>query len=138
MAQSRALKVYVCNVAEEPRQTEGFSVQDHLDVVRHYAGNNAVHAVIANKSIPDGPTPAGLDFIRSRLPWEDPALLIEADVIDESATARHDSAKLANIVAATYQRHRGKRRRLPWRRLAPPSPPLSRARIPAEEVPARR
>ena len=31
---SRALKIYICNVAEEPRQTEGYSVQDHLDVVR--------------------------------------------------------------------------------------------------------
>ena len=138
VAESRALKVYVCNVAEEPRQTEGYSVQEHLDVVRHYAGDEAVHAVVANSSIPDGPTPAGLDFIRSRHPWEDPALLIEADVIDEAATARHDSTKLANVVAATYRRHRGKRRRLPWRKLTPAAPRPQPARIPAEEAPARR
>ena len=113
VAHSRALKIYVCNVAEEPRQTEGYSVQEHLDVVRRYAGDDSVHAVIANSSIPAGPTPAGLDFIRPRRPWSDTALLIEADVIDESATARHDPAKLAQTVAATYRGHRGKRRRLP-------------------------
>ena len=94
--------------------------------------------MIANGSIPEGPTPAGLDFIRALHPWQDRALLIEADVIDESATARHDSTKLANTVASTYQRHRGKRRRLPWRRLAPSARQPQPARIPAEEATAGR
>ena len=111
--QSRALKVYVCNVAEEPRQTVGYSVQDHLDVVRRYTGQGSVHAVIANGSIPEGPTPAGLNFITPQRPWDDAALLVEADIIDLEATARHDPAKLALTVADTYRRHRGKRRRLP-------------------------
>ena len=111
--QSRALKVYICNVAEEPRQTVGYTVLDHLDVVRRFAGPKSVHAVIANSSIPSGPTPAGLDFIRQPEPWNDGTLLIHADVIDPEATARHDPEKLATTVAATYRRNRGKRRRLP-------------------------
>ena len=138
VAESRALKVYVCNVAEEPRQTEGYSVQDHLDVVRRYAGEDSVHAVIANASIPAGPTPAGLDFIRARRPWDDQAMLVEADIIDSTATARHDSAKLANVVATTYRRHRGKRRRLPSRRAASQPAGPQPARVPAEEASARR
>ena len=113
VADSRALKVYVCNVAEEPRQTVEYSVQDHLEIVRRYAGEDSIHAVIANSSIPEGSTPAGLDFIQAQRPWDDPAILVEADVIDETATARHDPEKLALTVAATYRRHRGKRRRLP-------------------------
>lgn len=119
VAHSRALKVYICNVAEEPRQTEGYSVQEHLAVVQRYAGENSVHAVIANSRIPVGPTPAGLDFIRPQRPWDAAAMLIEADVIDETATARHDPEKLAQTVAATYRRHRGQRRRLPKPRPAP-------------------
>lgn len=111
--QSRALKVYICNVAEEPRQTVGYSVLDHLEVVRRFAGPKSVHAVIANDSIPVGPTPAGLDFIRQTETWNDGTLLIKADVIDPRATARHDPEKLAKTVADTYRRHRGKRRRLP-------------------------
>ena len=110
VAQSRALKVYVCNVAEEPRQTEGYSVQDHLDIVRRYAGPDTVDAVIANSSIPAGPTPAGLNFISPRRPWDDAAQLIEADVIDETATARHDPAKLAHSIAAAYHRRATQRR----------------------------
>lgn len=121
VAESRALKIYICNVAEEPRQTEGFSVRDHLDIVRRYIGSNSVHAVVANSRIPSGPTPAGLDFIRPEKPWQDEALLVEADVIDQSATARHDAAKLAVSVAATYRSHRGKRRRLPRPKVSPES-----------------
>ena len=135
LAGSRALKVYICNVAEEPRQTEGYSVQDHLEVVRRYAGEGSVQAVIANTSIPDGPTPAGLDFIRARRPWDESALLIEADVIDRTATARHDSTKLAGIVAATYRRHRGKRRRLPSQRSGQEPAAPQPACIPAGEAP---
>ena len=134
VADSRALKVYICNVAEEPQQTEGYSVKDHLDVVRRYAGEESVHAVVANGTIPDGPTPAGLDFIRAISPWDDPAMLVEADVIDETATARHDSTKLAAIIAATYRRNRGKRRRLPWRRAALQPARPQPVRIPAEEA----
>ncbi len=121
VAESKALKVYVCNVAEEPRQTVGYSVQDHADVVRRYTGQDSVHAVIANSNIPDAPTPAGLDFIRPETPWADGALLIEADVLDEAATARHDPEKLAVTVADTYRRHRGKRRRLPRARPSAPA-----------------
>ena len=113
VAQSRALKIYVCNVAEEPRQTVGYSVLDHLNVVRRYTGPGSVHAVIANDSIPVGPTPAGLDFIRAGDQWNDEVVLAKADVIDLSSTARHSSNKLAEAVADTYRRHRGKRRRWP-------------------------
>ena len=137
LAESHALKIYICNVAEEPRQTEGYSVLDHLEVVRRYAGEASVHAVIANSSIPDGPTPAGLDFIRARRPWDDPAILVEADVIDQSATARHDSTKLANVVASAYRRNRGQRRRLPSRRAASRPDVQRLSCVPAEEGSAR-
>ncbi len=109
VANSRALKVYVCNVAEEPRQTEGYSVQEHLAVVKRYSWGDSIHTVIANSNIPSGPTPAGLDFIRPCQPWYDNTLLIEADVIDETTTARHDPVKLAHTVISTYHSHRAKR-----------------------------
>ena len=113
LADSPAFKIYVCNVAEEPAQTEGYTVLDHLNVVRHYGGGKAVDAVLANSNLPDAPTPAGLEFIRTTKPWDDDVVLVEADVIDETSTARHDPAKLSNAVAEAYRKHRGRRRRLP-------------------------
>jgi uncharacterized cofD-like protein len=120
LANSKAFKVYVCNVAEEPAQTEGYSVQDHLNIVQHYGGETAVDAVVANNNLPDGPTPAGLNFIRAADSWDDEVLLVGADVIDAtdaSSTARHDPAKLSNAIAEAYRKCRGRRRRLPRVRL---------------------
>jgi len=120
LTNSPAFKVYVCNVAEEPAQTEGYSVQDHLNIVEHYVGDTAVDAVIANTNVPGGPTPAGLDFILIDEPWHDDVLLVGADVIDETddrRLARHDPGKLSNTIAEAYQRYRGSRRRLPRVRL---------------------
>mgnify|MGYP001273303835 CR=1 FL=1 len=104
-------------MAEEPAQTNGFSVKDHLDVVRHYGGASSVDAVLANNNRPDAPTPAGLDFIATGGDWNDASLLLESDVLDEVSTARHDSAKLAHSLAEAYRKHRGTRRRLPRIRL---------------------
>ena len=120
LASSLAFKIYVCNVAEEPAQTEGYSVLDHLRVVQHYGGEDAVDAVLANNNEPAGPTPAGLDFIQANKPWNDDVLLVEADVIDETdqtSTARHDTTKLSHAIADTYKKYRGRRRRLPRVRL---------------------
>ena len=117
LADSSAFRVYVCNVAEEPAQTEGFSVQDHLRVVRHYGGEQAVDAVLANNNVPEGPTPAELDFIRASKPWSDDVLLVEADVVDDVHAARHDPTKLSSAIAEAYRKYRGTRRRLPRIRL---------------------
>jgi len=117
LTHSSAFKVYVCNVAEEPLQTEGYGVLEHLNIVRHYGGETAVDAVIANNNVPAGPTPAGLDFIRANNPWVDDALLVEADVIDDTSTARHDSVKLSNAITEAYRKYRGRRRRLPRSRI---------------------
>ena len=117
LANSPAFKIYVCNVAEEPAQTEGYNVLDHLNIVRHYGGQNSFDAVISNSNLPDGPTPAGLKFIQADKPWDDKVLLVEADVIDEVHTTRHDSVKLSNVITETYSKYRGTRRRLPRVRL---------------------
>ena len=120
LASSPAFKIYVCNVAEEPAQTEGYSVLDHSKVVQHYGGEGAIDAVLANNNLPQRPTPAGLGFIRANKPWSDDVLLVEADVIDETddnSTARHDSVKLSNAIAEAYRKYRGRRRRLPRVRL---------------------
>ena len=120
LVNSPALKVYVCNVAEEPAQTEGYSVLDHLRVVQHYGSVEIVDALVANNRVPDGPTPAGLEFIRVNKPWNNDVLLVEADVIDdadETSSARHDPAKLSYAIAEAYRKYRGRRRRLPRVRL---------------------
>jgi uncharacterized cofD-like protein len=56
--QSDALKVYVCNVATQPGETDGYDVQAHVAaIVRHLPGHyNPFHLVVANAH-PGQPAP---------------------------------------------------------------------------------
>ena len=110
---SKGLRMYVCNVSGEPGETIGYSVMDHLNVVRHYAGSASVDVVIANDKLLPSEQTEGLDLIFHKAGWDDPTAYVASDVIDESSPSRHDSAKLAQAIGEAYQRHRGKRRRMP-------------------------
>ena len=115
---AKGLKMYVCNVAVDPGETAGFSVFDHVNAIRYYAGDQAVHIVIANnRIIQTHPPTAGhpVELVTPEASWNDEAVCILADVIDEEKPTRHDPSKLAKVIAGAYRDHRGKRRRLPPR-----------------------
>ncbi len=111
ISKSTALKMYVCNVAEQPVETEGYSITDHLDVLHHYLGGQGVDIVIANNRLPMEALSRGTELIRPESVWHAHATYVQADVIDEAVLSHHDSAKLAGVIAATYRTHRGIRRR---------------------------
>jgi uncharacterized cofD-like protein len=106
---STAMKIFVCNVATQHGETDGFSVADHLEALERHAGKRAVHAVIANSNIV------------SELPeeWHSSAVRLDddpdvfdgihverADVVAEENRYRHDSAKLAATILRLYdERH---------------------------------
>jgi uncharacterized cofD-like protein len=119
VAGAQALKMYICNVAEEPGETLGYSVLEHLDVVHHYLGQGAIDMVIANSNLIQEPRPPSLRLVEPQVGWKEPPLYVLADVIDETTPSRHDPAKLAAVIAQAYRKHRGARRRLPrvWRGL---------------------
>ncbi len=119
VASARALKMYICNVAEEPGETLGYSVLEHLDVVHHYLGQGAIDLVIANSNLLQERRPSSPQLVDAPVGGKEPPLYVLADVIDETTPSRHDATKLAAVIAETYRKHRGARRRLPhaWRGL---------------------
>ena len=125
VAQASALKMYVCNVADEPGETEGYSIIDHLNVIRHYAGESSVDVVIANNNLTQPTGQVHLDLISPKANWEDRAMYMSADVIDENNPTRHDPEKLALAITEAYKKYRGKRRRLPRLRRNLGSAPLT-------------
>jgi len=106
-------------VAEEPGETVGYSVMEHLEVMHHYLGQGTIDAVIANSTLLQERRPPSLRLVEPQVGWKEPPLHVLADVIDETTPSRHDPSKLAAVIAETYQKHRGARRRLPrlWRDL---------------------
>jgi uncharacterized cofD-like protein len=107
LAATPAIRVFVCNVATQHGETDGFAVQDHMEAVERHAGKGLIQAVIANNNIgpklPEAwhsdPVPisrnggfAALQGIR----------LIEEDVVAEENRYRHDPDKLAATILRLY------------------------------------
>ncbi len=115
---SRAKKVYVCNVATQPGETDTFDVVDHVRAIHEHlevrlgvpVGRRDslevaivpfTHVLVNSNYSPDMPAEWGVTR-----PNVDRAALaqmgidvIEADVVDEARPTRHDPTKLAAAVA---------------------------------------
>lgn len=94
---SRAIKAYVCNVATQPGETDGYSVLNHLQGLEAHAGGALFPIVIAN-SKQTGKLLSKLEWVRLDQPANGGHRLLTADLIDDENPWRHDSAKLAAVV----------------------------------------
>ncbi len=50
IAQSHAIKVYVCNIMTQPGETEDYTVSDHINAINLHTGRQLIDICIANKS----------------------------------------------------------------------------------------
>lgn len=106
--------VYVCNIATQPGETDGYSVADHADAISRYAGQNCLDAVVANDNVDlagtvnDQTIPVPLSWPSDRAGQ---ARLITADLVDEQHPWRHDSKKLAGVIRRILEGDVGNGRR---------------------------
>jgi uncharacterized cofD-like protein len=101
------MRVFVCNVATQHGETDGFSVLDHVEVVERHAGKGIIHAVVANNNMPPAPLPdswqsSPVNIVKNGDPRLNGIRLIEADVVADENRYRHDPAKLAATILRLY------------------------------------
>ncbi len=94
IAASRAEKVYVCNTATQPGETDSYSVRDHVLAIDRHTRPGLFPIVLAN-SRQSGRLLPGLDWVASGPPVNGLNRLLAADVADAEHAWRHDSAQLA-------------------------------------------
>ncbi len=97
---SRAVRIYVCNVAIQPGETDGYDVAAHVGALERHVGPGLFNFVLANNHF-DMPLPDHLP--REELVALEPQAvrsyhLIAANVVDLTNPWRHDPAKLAEVV----------------------------------------
>ncbi len=105
---SNALRVYVCNVATQPGETEGYTLAEHLAALQAHDVGSLIDVVLANDNararVPSADYPAvpvRIDVDRdSRHPR-----LVTADVVDVMNAHRHDPEKLAARLFALAEEH---------------------------------
>ena len=103
---SRALKLYICNVATQLGETEGYNCEEHLKVINAHVGDSLFDIVVVNNKY-IGKLSAGIEWVKSVPENESVYSIYQADLIDEVQPWRHDSKKLAKAIMDLYQERTG-------------------------------
>lgn len=98
---SRGLKFFICNVATQMGETEGYHCGDHLRTIEKHLGGAMFDLVICNNHFePD--LPEGPEWVTPEEGFVEDYSTYQADLVDQSNPWRHDSARLAQAVMDLY------------------------------------
>lgn len=103
---SRALKVYVCNIATQAGETDVYTCYDHVHALEEHVGEHVFHVILCNDNY-EGQLDSGSQFVRA----DDKTLADErtrcANLTDEEHPWRHDSNKLATTLIQLLDEYTG-------------------------------
>jgi uncharacterized cofD-like protein len=103
---SRAMKIYVCNVATEVGETDHYTCGDHIRVLEEHVGGGFFDIVVSN-SCTDGELPTNIEWVVAETDLNIDYSVYSVDVTDNVRPWRHDSAKLAQAIIDLYQQKTG-------------------------------
>jgi uncharacterized cofD-like protein len=107
---SRAVKMYVCNVATQEGETDHYTVADHVVALNAHVGAGLFPVVLANDNMELAPQlPEGIEVVglgQTRAAADTPYRLVTADLVDRDCPWRHDPARLCQIILDTYRAER--------------------------------
>jgi len=96
---SRALKSYVCNVATQRGETDGYSAGDHVAALEAHVGKGLFPVALVNDNLDvDFDAPPGVELVPVDFPPDAGYRVIAVDLVDPAHPWRHDSDKLARAL----------------------------------------
>ena len=103
---SRAMKIYICNVATQPGETDGYDCLEHQGALDSHLGRGLVDVMVINNQTQDG-LPPGSDPVGEPGGGAGTVPLYATDLIDEKRAWRHDSVKLARTLIDLLEERTG-------------------------------
>ncbi|HUT15908.1 MAG TPA: gluconeogenesis factor YvcK family protein [Anaerolineae bacterium] len=101
---SAAPKVYICNLATQVGETDGYDAVDHVRALSEHIGEDLFDYVLVNDNL-DVQEPADWNAEMVIPMVDDAHCVCAADLVDAEKPWRHDPAKLAKTVMDIYARH---------------------------------
>jgi uncharacterized cofD-like protein len=101
---SRALKVYVCNVATQRGETDGYSTGDHVAALEMHVGKGLFPVVLANDNLDVDLKAPGVGLVPVDFPPDAGYRAIITDLVDHAHPWRHDSDKLARVLVRLVEK----------------------------------
>jgi uncharacterized cofD-like protein len=103
---STALRLYVCNVATQPGETDGFDLGQHMSSLQRHVGRGLFTHVLANDNLNQSQDQPQVHLVSLRHPPDGGYQVISANVVDPTAPWRHDPGKLSAQIIKLYHSHR--------------------------------
>lgn len=105
---TRAYKIYVCNVATQPVETEGYTVAEHVMALERHIGRGVFQAVIANNAYPQSNAGENTRYVQPIPPNHEILQRYEVrytDLAEEKRPWRHDPQKLGKAIMGLAEKH---------------------------------
>ena len=94
---SRAIKIFICNIATQTGETDEYSCYDHVRALEEHIGEDLFDVVLCNENH-SAPLPAGTEWVRADQRTLSDTRAYCADLLDEDHPWRHDSEKLGQTI----------------------------------------
>lgn len=94
---TRALVVYVCNIAEQPGETDGYTVAEHVEAIEQHVGRGIVQVILANNAHPPlrrGDATRYVQVAPTQHTIHNHYQVVMTDLGDSERPWRHDPQKL--------------------------------------------
>ena len=95
---ARAPKIYICNLAIQPGETDNYTVADHVDAILQHLPTNLLDIVLANDNLSVPPQTGGGHTVYVEPVAPAGVRMMTADLVDEKRPWRHDSDKVARAI----------------------------------------
>jgi uncharacterized cofD-like protein len=103
---SRAVKMFVTNIATQPGETEKYTSSDHIHALEDLIGFELVDVIVCN-SCYDGEFEGAVQWVRlDENEVRDPRVYF-TELVDRDNLVHHDAAKLAQTLMALYNERTG-------------------------------
>ncbi len=103
---SRGLKLFICNVATQPGETDGYSCGDHLRALEEHTESQIFDIAVVNEQC-EGTLPAHVNWVPVEPDLDDDYPVYRSDLVDVLHPWQHDSDKLAAVVMELLQERTG-------------------------------
>lgn len=103
---SRAVKIYVCNIATQAGETDSFTCYDHLRALEGHVGEDLFDVILCNDKYEGDVGPASV-WVRVDEKTLSDERTYTADLVDDAHPWRHDSVKLAQVIMDIFYERTG-------------------------------
>jgi uncharacterized cofD-like protein len=103
---SRALKVFVCNIATQPGETQAFSCYDHVRALEEHVGEDLFDIVLCNDNHTGSLSESSQWVIADEKSRSD-VRLYTADLVDYEQPWHHDPGRLAQVLMDLFYERTG-------------------------------